>query len=63
MHNLTIEKVMLMTSHINSYPREIKNNHTPYDIASILFGSDTLDLLCVNKIAFDDVILNKNLFK
>lgn len=63
MNDLTVEKVMLMTSHINSYPREIKNNHTPYDIASILFGSNTLDLLNVSKIAFDDVILNKNLFK
>ena len=63
MNDLTKEKVQLMASHINSYPRESKNNNTPYNIAIILFGKILLNLLKIDFIDFDNIILNKNLFK
>ena len=63
MNDLTIDRVNSMASHINSYPREAKNNNTPYNIAMILFGKDLLDLLNIYFINFDDIILNKSLFK
>ncbi len=61
--SLTQEKIDLMFSHINSYPRECKNNHTPYNISSIIYGEELLSSLNIFKVNFDDIILNKDLFK
>ena len=61
--NLTQKMVDLMFSHINSYSREVKNNHSPYDISLLLFGKELLDNLNIKKIEYDDIILNKSIFK
>lgn len=61
--NLTQKMVDLMFSHINSYSREAKNNHSPYDISLLLFGKELLDNLNIKKIEYDDIILNKSIFK
>ena len=52
-----------MVSHINSYPREAKNNYSPIQLFKIIYGDDLLEKLNIKNIKFDDIILNKKLFK
>lgn len=61
--NVTQEMTDLMLSHINSYPREVKNNFSPIELFKIIYGNDLLQKLNIKQIDFDDIILNKKLFK
>ena len=61
--DLTQEMTDLMVSHINSYPREAKNNYSPIQLFKIIYGDDLLKKLNIKNIKFDDIILNKKLFK
>jgi len=62
-NNLTQEKINLMFSHINSYPRESKKNNCPYDIFSIIYGREFLDKLKITRIEPGDLILQPYLLK
>ncbi len=57
------EMTDLMLSHINSYPREVKNNYSPVELFKIIYGEELLNKLNIKHIKFDDIILNKKLFK
>ena len=61
--DLTQEMTDLMVSHINSYPREAKNNYSPIQLFKIIYGDDLLEKLNIKNIKFDDIILNKKLLK
>ena len=61
--NVTQEMTDLMSSHINSYPREVKNNYSPIELFKIIYGDELLIKLNIKHIKFDDIILNKSLFK
>lgn len=60
---LTQEKVILMTNHINSIARTSLNDRTPFELASILIGSETLSRLDLLHVPHDDVHLKPNLLK
>ncbi len=53
--HLTQEKIDLMFSHINSIPREVLGNKTPYEIFEFIYGTDLADKLNIQKIAKDEV--------
>lgn len=56
-------EISLMMDHINSYCRESLGDQSPYDMFSFLYGHEILDLLGCNKIAPNDVTLNKSIIK
>lgn len=58
---LTQWDVNLITSHINSTPRESLNGHTPYDVALEAFGTDALKAFQLRRIDPDKVILTPKL--
>lgn len=58
---LTQEKVDLMFSHINSYPRKVLNGRTPYEMFTYLFGEELADLLNIEEIEKDKVNLTPSL--
>ena len=60
--NMNQEMTDLMLSHINSYPREVKNNYSPVELFKIIYGEELLHKLNIKQIEFDDIILNKSLF-
>jgi IS30 family transposase len=60
---LTQEKVILMTNHINSIARASLNDRTPFELASILIGSETLSKMDLLHVPHDDVHLKPNLLK
>ena len=53
----------LISSHINAVPRLSLNNSTPYDLALIYIGKDSLDKLNISKVDYDDVDLSSKLLK
>lgn len=59
---MTYEKCALLSSHINSVPRISLNNRTPFDVAEILLGINTINKLGIKRIEADDVRLNSSLF-
>ena len=63
MHNLTDEKVRLMTCHINSVARDGLNGQTPFDLAELLLSKKVLTSLGLQKISPDCVILKPALLK
>lgn len=60
---LTQWDVNLITSHINSTPRESLNGHTPYDVALEAFGEDVLKAFQLRRIDPDKVVLTPKLIR
>lgn len=60
---LTQLDVNLITSHINSTPRESLNGRTPYDVALEAFGEDVLKAFQLRRIDPDKVILTPKLIR
>ena len=60
---LTQWDVNLITSHINSTPRESLNGRTPYDVALEAFGEDVLKAFQLRRIDPDKVILTPKLIR
>lgn len=60
---LTQWDVNLITSHINSTPRESLNGLTPYDVALEAFGEDVLKAFQLRRIDPDKVILTPKLIR
>ena len=58
---LNQDKVNLMFSHINSYPRASLNNKTPYEMFTFMFGIEIATKLEIEFIKKDKVTLHKNL--
>lgn len=52
-----------MFSHINSYPRESKRNHTPYEIFLFIHGKEILDKIKITNIEPGDLNLTTKIFK
>lgn len=55
--------INLMINHINSLGRESLNWSSPYDVAKLLMGKETLKKLNLVKILTDEIQLNKKLLK
>lgn len=62
-NDLSQDKVNLMFSHINSYPRKSKNGNCPYDIFIILYGKEILDKLKITRINAGDLTLKPSILK
>ena len=60
---LTQWDVNLITSHINSTPRESLNGRTPYDVALEAFGENVLKAFQLRRIDPDKVILTPKLIR
>lgn len=60
---LTQWDVNLITSHINSTPRESLNERTPYDVALEAFGEDVLKAFQLRRIDPDKVVLTPKLIR
>ena len=60
---LTQWDMNLITSHINSTPRESLNGRTPYDVALEAFGEDVLKAFQLRRIDPDKVILTPKLIR
>lgn len=63
MDDLDQEKVALMMSHINSYPRKSLGDKTPYDMMASLIGEDAVRKTGIVRIDPGNVILNPKLLK
>ena len=61
MDNLKQDDISKMLSHINSVARQSLNYATPYDMANVMLGSDTLHKLNIKKILPDNIILKSSL--
>ncbi len=60
--DLTQEQIDLMMSHINSYPRKILKNKTPYSLFVETFGEEIAqDVFNITKVKADDVVLKPSL--
>ena len=59
--DLNQDKINLMFSHINSYPRASLNNKTPYEMFTFMFGIEIATKLEIEFIKKDKVTLHKNL--
>lgn len=59
----TQEDISLMMNHINSYGRECLGNKSPYEMFSILYGQETLDLLECHHISPQEVTLSSSVFR
>lgn len=55
--------INLMINHINSLGRESLNWSSPYEVAKLLMGKETLKKLNLAKIPTDEIQLNKKLLK
>lgn len=62
-NNLLQTDITLMINHINSLARESLNWSSPYDVAKLLMGKQTLKKLNLAKISTDEIQLNKKLLK
>lgn len=60
---LTQDDCNKIASHINSVPRVILNNDTPYDAAYKFIGKENIEKLQIKKIDYDDVDLTIRLLK
>lgn len=61
--NLLQTDINLMINHINSLGRESLNWSSPYDVAKVLMGKETLKKLNLVKIPTNEIQLNKHLLK
>lgn len=61
--DLTQNDITLMINHINSLARESLNWATPFDLAKIFIGKDTLKKLNLKKVPAVEIQLNKKLLK
>lgn len=61
--NLLQSDINLMINHINSLGRESLNWSSPYEVAKVLMGKETLKKLNLAKIPTDEIQLNKKLLK
>ncbi len=52
--------INLMINHINSLGRESLNWSSPYEVAKVIMGKETLKKLNLAKITTDEIQLNKN---
>lgn len=57
------EQLNLALNHVNSYPRPILNNKTPFELFEILASPILLTLNNSKKINFDDLLLRPSLIK
>ena len=64
---LTQEKVGLMMSHINSYPRASLGDRSPFEVFAYMHGQTTLDklsrLVCQTKIEGEKIVLKPSLLR
>lgn len=64
---LTQEKVGLMMSHINSYPRASLGDRSPFEVFAYIHGQETLDklsrLVCQMKIEGEKIVLKPSLLR
>ena len=63
MDNLTQKQIDSMMNHINNYNRESLNWNSPYSLAELLLGKDTLKKLNFSYIPFEKVKLTKETLK
>lgn len=63
MDNLNQDKVNLIFSHINSYPRKSLNKKTPYYCVESTIGKEFLEIIGITFVNPDDVTLNPSLIK
>jgi IS30 family transposase len=59
--NLTQNDIEIMFSHINSTPRRVLADKTPFEMFSFLYGANTAECLNIGEIARDDVVLKPSL--
>lgn len=57
----TQEEINLIFSHINSYNRKSKDDRTPYELFSYVYGEEVTNKLNIKKIEFNDIDLTPNL--
>lgn len=60
---LTQEDCYLIASHINSVPRKILNNESPYSSAFKFIGKENIKKFKIKKIKYDDIDLSIRLLK
>lgn len=60
---LTQQDINIMMSHINSYKRKKLNDSSPYELFSLMYGTEVLEKLGITKIDSNDVFINPNLLK
>lgn len=60
---LTQEDCNLLASHINSVPRKILNNQSPFEAAYGFIGEDNISKLGISKIPYDDIDLSVRLLR
>ena len=53
--------ISLMMDHVNSYPRESLHGKSPYDVASVIYPADFMDMLGLERIPPGDVVLSPSL--
>lgn len=63
LNQLTQEKLDLIFSHINSYPRERLGGKTPYETFKFIYGKEILNRLNIQEVKKDDVVLTPSLLK
>ena len=63
LNKFTQEDINLMFSHINSYPRESKRDHTPYEVFTFMHGKEILDKIKITIIPPGDLNLTASIFK
>ena len=60
---LTQDDCYLLASHINSVPRVLLNNQSPYEAAMGFIGRNNLEVLKINRIPNDDIDLTSKLLR
>ena len=61
--SLTQEDCFKIASHINSLPRGILNNTSPYDASYYFIGEENMNKLQIKKIEYDDIDLSYRLLR
>ena len=60
---LTQEDLNLISSNLNSLPRKRLNNQCPIDLFNLIYGSELLHKLNINRIDLNELCLNTHLLK
>ncbi|MBE5847234.1 MAG: IS30 family transposase [Lachnospiraceae bacterium] len=60
---LTQDDITLMMNHINSYPRRMLDDKTPFDLAELSLGKDFLNKFGFERIPQDEILLKPALIK
>ena len=61
LENLTQQDIELMFSHINSVPRRILGDKTPYEVFCFLYGKEAASFMGITEIPRDEVVLKPHL--